>query len=100
MTQGVSIPSIKRPKGDFGSMRALCGQTLIVPVHPFKIEHRLSDKDTLVEGLYAFDPGAMTAACAAVTLHVFSEKDPRSPETVVVNPKVLEKIAQDFGRGR
>ena len=100
MTQGVSIPSVKRPKGDFGSMRARCGDAQIVPVHPLKLAHRLSDKDTLVEGLYAFDPGAMTTACAAVTLDVFSEKEPRSPETVVVNPKVIEKIAQDFGRGR
>jgi S1-C subfamily serine protease len=98
MTQGVSIPSIKRPTGDFGSMRARCGDTEIIPVHPFKLEHKLSEKDTLIEGLYAFDPGALTPACAAVTLHVFSEKDPRKPEAIVVNPKVLERVSQDFRR--
>ena len=98
MTQGVSIPSIKRPTGDFGSMRVRCGDTEVVPVHPLKLEHKLSEKDTLVEGLYAFDPGALTPACATVTLQVFSEKDPRKPEAIVVNPKVLDRVSQDFRR--
>jgi hypothetical protein len=97
-TQGIAIPSIKRPKGDFGSMRARCGEVEIVPVHPFKLEHRLSDKDTLVEGLYAFEPGALNSSCAAVTLNVFSEKEPGKAEPVVVDRKVLERIAQDFAR--
>ena len=96
MTQGVAIPSIKRPKGDFGRMRALCGDNEIVPVHPFKIEHRLSDKETLVEGLYAFDPGALTPACATVRLELFSEKDARTPDTLVVDPKVIQQLWQDF----
>jgi hypothetical protein len=96
MTQGVAIPSVKRPKGDFGRMRALCGDDEIVPVHPFKIEHRLSEKETLVEGLYAFDPGALTPACATVRLELFSEKDTRTPETLVVDPKVIQQVWQDF----
>jgi hypothetical protein len=100
MTQGVAIPSIKRPKGDFGRMRALCGDAEIVPVHPLKIEHRLSDKETLVEGLYAFDPGALTPTCATVTLQLFSEKDARTPDTLVVDPKVLQQVWQDFAAFR
>lgn len=99
-TQGVAIPSIKRPTGDFGRLRVLCGDKEIVPIHPFKLEHKLSEKDTLVEGLYAFDPGALTSSCAGVTLQVFSEKDPRKPEAAVVSPNVLERISEDFGRGR
>ncbi len=62
MTQGVSLPSMKRPKSDFARMRALCGDAEVVAVHPFKLEHRLSDKDTMVEGLYAFDPAALSPA--------------------------------------
>jgi hypothetical protein len=100
MTQGVAIPSIKRPKGDFGRMRALCGGAEIVPVHPLKLEHRLSDRETLVEGLYAFDPGALTPACPTVTLELFSEKDPRSPDRLVVDAKVINQIWQDFAPHR
>ena len=96
MTQGVAIPSIKRPKGDFGSMRAQCGEREIVPVHPLKLEHRLSQKDTLVEGLYAFDPGALAPACGTVTLQLFSEKEPGKPETLVVDAKVIEQVWQDL----
>ncbi|HUR21476.1 MAG TPA: serine protease, partial [Vicinamibacterales bacterium] len=96
MTQGVAIPSVKRPKGDFGRMRALCGDTEVVPVHPFKLEHRGSDKEVLVEGLYAFDPGALSPSCKSVTLQLFSEKEPRTPDTLVVDPKVIQQIWQDF----
>jgi hypothetical protein len=96
MTQGVAIPSIKRPKGNFGGMRVMCGDTEVVPVHPFKLEHRLSDKEMLVEGLYAFDPGALAPSCATVTLQVFSEQEPRAPDTLVVDAKVIGQIWQDF----
>lgn len=100
MTQGMSIPPIKRLKPDFARMRALCGDAEIVPVHPFKLEHWLSDKDTLVEGLYAFDPGALSPACATVTLQLFSDKEPKKGDTVVVDPKVIQQIWQDLAPHR
>lgn len=100
MTQGVAIPSIKRPKGNFGRLRALCGDSEIVPVHPFRLEHRLSDKETLVEGLYAFDPGALTPACASVRLELFSEKDARTPDTLIVDAKVIQQVWEDFAAHR
>lgn len=100
LLQGASIPPIKRFKAAFASMRALCGTTEIVPVHPFRLEHRLSDKDTLVEGLYAFDPGALTPTCTTVTLQLFSEKKPRNADTAVVAQKVIEQIWQDFAPHR
>jgi hypothetical protein len=96
MTQGMSIPAIKRPKGDFGRMRALCGDTEVVPVHPFKLEHRLTPKDTLVEGLYAFRPDALTPSCSTVRLQLFSEKQPRKPDTLVVDAKVIQLIWKDM----
>jgi hypothetical protein len=96
MTQGVSIPSLKRPKGDFARMRALCGETEIVPVHPLKLEHRISEKDTLIEGLYAFDPSALAPACASITLQLFSV-NAREPDRLIVDPKVLQQVRQDFG---
>ncbi len=96
MTQGVSLPPLKRPRSNFERMRALCGETEMVPVHPLTLEHRLTDKHTIVEGLYAFDPEALTPACRTVTLQIFSEKEPRKAHTLVVDPKVIERIWQDF----
>jgi S1-C subfamily serine protease len=100
MTQGMAIPPIKRLKPDFARLRALCGDAEIVPVHPFKLEHRVSDNDTLVEGLYAFDPGALSPACATVKLQLYSEKDPRTAGTLVVDAKVVQQIWQDFASHR
>jgi S1-C subfamily serine protease len=100
MTQGVSLPPLKRPKSNFERMRALCGDAEVVPVHPFILEHRLTDKDAIVEGLYVFDPEALTPACATVTLQVFSEKEPRKADTLVVDSKVIQQIWQDFAPHR
>ena len=96
MTQGMSIPPIKRLKPDFAKMRAFCGDAEIVPVHPFKLEHRVSDNDTLVEGLYAFDPGALAPSCATVKLQLYSAKEPQKADTLVVDAKIVEQIWQDF----
>jgi len=96
MTQGMSIPPIKRLKPDFARMRAFCGDAEIVPVHPFKLEHRVSDNDTLVEGLYAFDPGALAPPCATVKLQLYSAKEPQKADTLVVDAKIVEQIWQDF----
>ena len=100
MTQGMSIPPIKRLKPDFGRMRAFCGDAEIVPVHPFNLEHRLSDNDTLVEGLYAFDPGALAPACATVRLQLYSAKEPQKADTLVVAATIVQKIWQDFASHR
>lgn len=100
MTQGVSLPPLKRPKSNFERMRAMCGDAEVVPVHPFTLEHRLTDKDTIVEGLYAFDPEALTPTCKTVTLQVFSEKEPRNADTLVVDAKVIQQIWQDFAPHR
>jgi len=95
-TQGMSIPPIKSLKPDFARMRAFCGDAETTPVHPFKLEHRVSDNDTLVEGLYAFDPGALVPECASVKIQLYSEKDSQKGETLVVDPKVIQQIWQDF----
>ncbi len=100
MTQGVSLPPLKRPKSNFERMRAMCGNAEIVPVHPFTLKHRLTGKDTIVEGLYAFDPEALTPACATVTLQLFSEKDPQKADTLVVDVKLIQQIWQDFAPHR
>ena len=61
-TQGVALPPIKHFKSGFSRMRAFCGDAEVTPIHPFKLEQRVSESEAIYEGLYAFDPGALGAA--------------------------------------
>lgn len=95
-TQGVAIPPIKRFRSSFSRLRAFCGQAEVTPIHPFKIEHRLSDTTAIAEGLYAFDPEALGPHCGTVKLMLYSDKEPRKADTRVVDPAVIQQIWQDF----
>lgn len=95
-TQGMAIPAIKRFKSGFLRMRAFCGDTEITPIHPFKLEQHVSETDTVNEGLYVFDPGALGPQCASVKLTVYSEKEPDKADTRVVDPKLIQQIWSDF----
>ena len=99
-TQGVSLPPIKRFKPGFAHMRVFCGEAEVVPIHPFKLEHRVSDTDAIYEGLYAFDPGALGPQCGGVKLVLFSEKEPEKGETRVVDPGVVKQVWEDFAAYR
>ena len=95
-TQGVALPAIKRVKSDFSRMRVFCGDAEVTPIHPFKLEQRVSETDAIYEGLYAFDPGALGPHCGPVKLVLYSEKEPAKGDTRPVDPKVLQQIWQDF----
>jgi S1-C subfamily serine protease len=95
-TQGVALPPIKRFKSGFARMRAFCGDLDVTPIHPFKLEQRVSENDAVYEGLYVFDPGAIGPHCSAVRLVLLSDKQPERSETLVVEPHVLQQIWQDF----
>ncbi len=77
-------------------MRAFCGETEVTPIHPFKLEQRVSDSDAINEGLYVFDPGALGPHCGTVKLVLYSEKEPEKGDTRAVDAKVLQQIWQDF----
>jgi S1-C subfamily serine protease len=96
MTQGVSLPPMKRAKAGFLRMRAFCGDTEVTPIHPFVLEHRISETEVIYEGLYMFDPPALGPQCSAVRLTVYSENEPDKGDTRVVDQKVLEQITRDF----
>jgi S1-C subfamily serine protease len=100
LTQGVSVPPIKHVKSGFSRMRAFCGDAEVTPIHPFKLEQRVSESDAIYEGLYVFDPGVLGPHCAAVKLVMYSEKEPQKGETRVVDPKVIQQIWQDFATYR
>ena len=95
-TQGVSLPPIKRFRPGFARMRAFCGDAEVTPIHPFKIEQRLSETTAVREGLYVFDPGAFGPHCKSVKLVLYSEKAPERGDSRVVDPKVIDQIWQDF----
>ena len=99
-TQGVSIPPIKRFTSGFSRLRAFCGDVEITPIHPFRLEQRVSESDAIYEGLYVFDPGALGPHCGTVKLVLYSEKAPEKGDTRVVDPGVIQKVWQDFAAYR
>ena len=97
MTQGMALPAIKHLKSGFLRLQALCGRTEVQPIHPFKLEMRVSETDAIYEGLYVFDPAALGPQCGTVTLVMYSEKTPDKADTRVVDPALLQQIWRDFG---
>jgi S1-C subfamily serine protease len=96
MTQGMSLPPMKRAKSGFSRMRAFCGDTEVTPIHPFLVERRVSDTEALYEGLYVFDPAALGPQCGTVKLTLYSENEADKGDTRVVDPNVLQQITRDF----
>lgn len=95
-TQGIAVPPIMRPKAGFSHLRAYCGETEVTPIHPFKLEQRLSPTEPIFEGLYVFDPAAFPPSCGSVRLIVYSEKEPDQADTRTVDPQVIQQIWQDL----
>jgi S1-C subfamily serine protease len=95
-TQGVAIPAIKRPKANFGSLRLLCGDAEVSPIHPFRIEHRVDGTASIDEGLYVFDSSAISPQCSAVKIVLFSDKPSDKGETRTIDAKIVEQVWGDF----
>ena len=98
-TQGMALPALKRLKSGFQRLQAYCGRAELTPIHPFKLELRVSETDAIYEGLYAFDPAALGPGCSTVTLVLYSEKEPAKADTRVVDPTILQQIWRDFEIG-
>ena len=56
----------------------------------------MSETDTIEEGLYVFDPAALAPSCGTVKLTLYSEKEPAKADTLIVDPKILQRIWDDF----
>jgi len=95
-TQGANLPPLKSFKANFLQLRASCGGAEIVPLHPFVLEHHVSEKDVVREGLYVFDPDAFQPQCGDVTLTLTADKAPDRGETVAVDRATLDRLRQDF----
>jgi hypothetical protein len=92
----VAIPAIKRPKANFGSLRLLCGDAEVSPIHPFRIEHRVDGTASIDEGLYVFDSSAISPQCSAVKIVLFSDKPSDKGETRTIDAKIVEQVWGDF----
>ena len=61
-TQGMSLPPLKSFTSNFLRLRAYCGDTEVTPIHPFIIEHEVSGRSPIREGLYVFERRRLRAA--------------------------------------
>jgi S1-C subfamily serine protease len=95
-TQGMALPPIKRLKSGFLRLQAFCDRSEVQPIHPFKLELRVSETDAIYEGLYVFDPATLGPECGAVSLVLYSEKEPAKADTRVIDPQTLQQIRRDF----
>jgi S1-C subfamily serine protease len=99
-TQGVSVPALKHAKAGFVRMQAYCGDVEVTPIHPLMLKRQVSERDTISEGLYVFDPAALGPQCGAVKLTLVGDKEPSKPETVSVDAKIVQQIWDDFAAYR
>ncbi len=99
-TQGAQIPPIKRLRPGFSRMRLVCGGHEVTPIHPFRIQARVSETDAIEEGFYAFDPGAIGPDCGTVSIVLSSVKEPDKTETRSVDPAIVRRVWDDFASVR
>lgn len=94
--QGAVLPPFRNFATSFRRMRAACGDTELAPIHPFVLEHRVSETTIIREGLYVFDPESFTSECADMTLTLYDEKTSDRGETVPIDGGTLERLRRDF----
>ena len=100
MTQGAQLPPIKRMRPGFSRMVLLCGMQAVTPIHPFKIQARVTETDAVDEGFYAFDPAAIGPHCGTVSIVLSSVKEPDKTETRTISPTIVNRVWEDFAAYR
>lgn len=95
-TQGMALPPLKSFSSNFLRLRAFCGDTEVTPIHPFVIERQVSEKSTIREGLYVFDPAALGPQCASIRLSMYSEKEPQKADTKTIDAKLFQQVANSL----
>jgi len=95
-TQGTVLPAFKDFKTSFRHMRVTCGGVEVTPIHPFVLEHRLTEKNVIREGLYVFDADAIGPQCGEVTLSLYSEAQPERADTLTPARAVIDQVWNDF----
>ena len=93
-TQGMALPPLKSFTSNFLKMRAYCGETEVMPIHPLIIERPVQDHAPIREGLYVYEVDALGPRCPSVKLAVYSEKEPNKPDTRMIDPKLFQQVAK------
>ena len=88
-------------KNGFQKMRLLCGGKEIEPIDPGRSEYELMDlrgrvADTTFQGRYTYLPEAISPSCGAMTLEIFSEKDPNTPVSKTLDAETIQRVWNDF----
>lgn len=99
-TQGADLPPFKRFKTSFVRMTLSCGAATVVPIQPFVLEHRLSETDTIMEGLYIYHPNDVGPSCGETRLTLHAAQAPDTPETIVIAASTVERVWNGFGAWR
>ncbi len=99
-TQGAELPPFRHFKTSFVQLSLSCGATTIPPIHPFVLEHHLSETQTIREGLYVFDPEAFNPRCGDVRLTLQSVAAPGKPDAIVLDSSTVERVWNDFAAWR
>jgi S1-C subfamily serine protease len=91
----------RRYKNSFRRMRLLCGGKEVPPIDPGRSDYGRRDlanriRDTTMEGFYSYQPDAISPNCSGVTLEIFSEKNPSTPVTQLVDSATVERIWVDM----
>ena len=94
--QGVDVPAMKHLKTGFASMQLFCGDREVAPIHPFRIEQRVSERQFVYEGLYVFGPDAIGPHCGTVRLTLLSDKAAAKGDVQTVDAKIVRQIWDDF----
>jgi hypothetical protein len=95
-TQGMDLPPLTHVKTGFARLRLFCGDAEVPPIHPFTIEQPVSEKESVSEGLYVFDPDAIGPQCRSVKLTLYSEKEPGKGDDRTVEMSIITQLSQDF----
>src|SRR5204862_3671153 len=90
------IPAMKHLKTGFAKLQLFCGDTEIAPIHPFRIEQRVGEREFVYEGLYVFAPDAISPECKTVRLTLFSDKQPDRGIPQGIDPKIVQQVWDDF----
>lgn len=96
-TQGMALPPLKSFSSNFLKLQAYCGDTEVLPIHTFVIEHQVPEKSSAIrEGLYVFDPESLSAKCGTVRLSMYSEKEPQKADNRTIDAKLFQQVVNSL----
>jgi S1-C subfamily serine protease len=90
-----------RFKNGFQRMRLLCGGKELAPIDPGRGTFNLMDQrgrtiDTTYQGVYEYQPDAVSPACGGMVLEIYSEKDPSTPITKPIEAATVDRVWADL----